>query len=200
MSSNRIEGVTVDQPRVEAVVLGKFPLRDTDEQEVRGYINALKMIHQQGARLAVSEETILQLHRLSRANIGDAGQYKQEDSDIIVKYPDGRVRVRFKTVSARKTPPSMLELLEGWQHCLGEDRCHPLITMAAMNPDFLYIHPGIELLALTIQNCRSLSNRITTVEERLWPFFTNFIENQDLTSDAEIPEPLEPFPHAGFVP
>ncbi|HEX9423830.1 MAG TPA: hypothetical protein VF899_11340 [Pyrinomonadaceae bacterium] len=88
VSSNRIEGVTVEQSRVEAVVSGKSPLRDTDEQEVRGYLNALKLIHQEGARLAVSEETILRLHRLSRANNGDAGQYKQNDSEIIEKYPD----------------------------------------------------------------------------------------------------------------
>src|SRR2546423_15369248 len=32
VSSNRIEGVTVEQSRVKAVVLGKAPLRDRDEQ------------------------------------------------------------------------------------------------------------------------------------------------------------------------
>ena len=37
ISSNRIEGVTVDQFRVKAVVLGKSFLGDRDEQEIRGY-------------------------------------------------------------------------------------------------------------------------------------------------------------------
>ena len=36
VSSNRIEGVTVEQSRVKAVVLGKSLLRDRDEQEIRG--------------------------------------------------------------------------------------------------------------------------------------------------------------------
>ena len=141
ISSNRIEGVTVDQTRVKTVVLGKSLLQDRDEREVRGYRDALRLIHQQGAKLAVSERIILRLHRVSRANIGDAGKYKQKDSDIIETYPDGRVRVRFKTVSARKTPASMRNLLEAWQHCLEEHRIHPLIAMAAMNLDFLCIHP-----------------------------------------------------------
>src|SRR6266478_1498727 len=94
VSSNRIEGVTIDQSRVKAVVLGKALLRDRDEQEIRGYRDALKLIHEQGAKLPVSERTIRRLHRLSRANLGDAGKYKAKDSDIIEKSPDGRIRVR----------------------------------------------------------------------------------------------------------
>ena len=140
ISSNRIEGVTVDQSRVKAVVLGKSLLRDRDEQEIRGYRDALKLIHEQGAKLAISEKTILRLHRFSRANIGDAGKYKAKDSDIIERSPEGRVRVRFKTVSARKTPAAMGELIEAWDS-LDERAVHPLIGMAAMNLDFLCIHP-----------------------------------------------------------
>src|SRR6266851_5143839 len=59
VSSNRIEGVTVDQSRVKAVVLGKARLLDRDEQEIRGYRDALKLVHEQGAELPISEKTIL---------------------------------------------------------------------------------------------------------------------------------------------
>jgi len=141
ISSNRIEGVTVDQARVKAVVLGKSLLRDRDEEEVRGYRDALKLIHERGAKLPISEKTILRLHRLSRANIGDAGKYKQKDSDIIEKLPDGRVRLRFKTVSARKTPAAMHKLIDAWHDSLDERVVHPAIAMAAMSLDFLCIHP-----------------------------------------------------------
>src|SRR2546421_8332089 len=131
ISSNRIEGVTVDQSRIKAVVLGKSLLRDRDEEEVRGYRDALKLIHEQGAKLTISEKTILRLHRLSRANIGDAGEYKAKDSDIIERSPDGRVRIRFKTVSARKTPAAMRELIEAWRDRLYGTGGHPLIAGAA---------------------------------------------------------------------
>src|SRR5437870_8657287 len=47
-SSNRIEGVEVDQARIGTIVFGKPLLRDRDEEEVRGYRDALQLIHEQG--------------------------------------------------------------------------------------------------------------------------------------------------------
>ncbi len=142
VSSNRIEGVTVDQSRVRPVILGRAYLRDRDEEEVRGYRNALKLIHEQAAKLKVSEETVLKLHRFARGEIWDAGRYKDKESDIIEKYPDGRVLVRFKTVSATRTPSFMNELINLWHQCLLERWIHPLITMAAFN--LFSIHTSIQ--------------------------------------------------------
>lgn len=141
VSSNRIEGVEVDQSRIKAILVGKGALRDRDEEEVRGYRDALTLIHERNAKLPVSEQTIQELHRLARGRIGDAGQYKSQDSDIIERLPDGRTRVRFKTVPAARTPESMTELLGLWQDCLRDGWVHPLVAMAAMNLDFLCIHP-----------------------------------------------------------
>lgn len=141
VSSNRIEGVIVEPSRVNAIMFGKSHLCDRDEEEVRGYRDALKLIHEQGAKLPVSEKTIKQLHLLSRAGIGDAGKYKSKDSDIIEKYPDGRVRVRFKTVPAKQTHAFVSKLIELWHDCLHEKRIHPVLAMAAANLDFLCIHP-----------------------------------------------------------
>lgn len=141
VSSNRIEGVEVDQSRIKAILVGKGALRDRDEEEVRGYRDALKLIHERNVKLPVSEQTIQELHRLARGRIGDAGQYKSQDSDIIERLPDGRTRVRFKTVPAVRTPESMTELLGLWQDCLRDGWVHPLVAMAAMNLDFLCIHP-----------------------------------------------------------
>lgn len=141
VSSNRIEGVEVDQARVRTIVFGKPVLRDRNEEEVRGYRDALKLIHEQGARLPVSDDTVRTLHRLTRGEIWDAGKYKDKESDIIETSPDGRTRVRFKTVSAAQTPGYMTELIERWDDCLRERWIHPLIALAAFNLDFLCIHP-----------------------------------------------------------
>jgi len=141
VSSNRIEGVTVDQARIRTIVFGKSILRDRDEEEVRGYRDALKLIHEQGNKLPISEETILNLHRMCRGEIWDAGKYKEKDGDIIERYPDGRERVRFKTVPAAKTQASTKELIERWNRCLLEKWVHPLIALPAFNLDFLCIHP-----------------------------------------------------------
>ena len=141
ISSNRIEGVTIEQSRVKPVILGKSLLRDRDEEEIRGYRDALRLIHEQHKRLSISEKTIKQLHVISRARIGDAGKYKSKDSDIIEKYADGRSRIRFKTVSAKQTPSLMRKLLIAWDDTLEEKKVHPLIAVAALNLDFLCIHP-----------------------------------------------------------
>jgi Fic family protein len=109
--------------------------------EVSGNRRALKLIHERGADLPISEATIKELHRLSRGQIWDAGQYKEKDVDIIQTYPDGRSRGRFKSLSATKTPEAMAELMELWQRGVRENWVHPFILTAAVNLDFLCIHP-----------------------------------------------------------
>jgi Fic family protein len=141
VSSNRIEGVEVDKSRVATLMFGKPALRDRDEEEVRGYRDALNLIHQNGAKLPVSEATIKKLHKLSRGEIWDAGIYKEKDVDIIQKYADGRSRVRFKTLPAKQTPKAMAEMIELWQRGMREKWVHPLVLAAALNLDFLCIHP-----------------------------------------------------------
>ena len=141
VSSNRIEGVEVDKSRIATLVFGKPALRDRDEEEVRGYRDALKLIHENGAKLSISEATIKTLHKLSRGEIWDAGAYKEKNVDIIQTYADGRSRVRFKTLPAKDTPGAMAETIELWQRGLREKWVHPLVLAAALNLDFLCIHP-----------------------------------------------------------
>src|ERR1700730_193728 len=141
VSSNRIEGIVADQARVGTIVFGHKQLRDRAEEEIRGYRDALKRIHEQGARLPISERTIRELHKSTRGGVGDAGEYKEKDSDIIEKLRDGRQRVRLRTVPARETATQMRELFSLWKDCLEQRQIHPLILLAGMNLDFLCIHP-----------------------------------------------------------
>jgi Fic family protein len=141
VSSNRIEGIQVEPRRVLELIHGTPLLRDRDEEEVRGYRDALALIHDRGAGLAVTEETIRRLHALTRGQIWDAGQYKERDGDIIERYPDGSERVRFRTVPAAQTGSAMARLIEDARLCADERWTHPLIALAAFNLDFLCIHP-----------------------------------------------------------
>lgn len=141
VSSNRIEGVEVDQKRVGTVVFGKSLLRDRDEQEVRGYRKALDLIHTKGAELSISEPTIRKLHSWSRGAVGDAGEYKGTENDIIEIHPGGRRAVRFRTVPAADVPAAMIELIQRRQEVHSNREVHPLIALGAFNLDFLCIHP-----------------------------------------------------------
>src|SRR2546423_8778262 len=53
VSSNRIEGVQIDQSRIGPVILGNQLLRDRDEASIRGYRDALKMIHERAEKLEI---------------------------------------------------------------------------------------------------------------------------------------------------
>lgn len=207
VSSNRIEGVTVDQSRIRTVVFGKSHLRDRDEEEVRGYRNALKIIHEQVAKLLVSEDTILMLHKLAKGEIGDAGQYKEKASDIIEKYPDGTFRVRFKTVSPHQTPAYMAELIDLWNQCNRERWVHPMIAMAAFNLDFLCIHPfrdgngRVSRLLLLLQ-CYHLGyevGRYISIERIIEQSKDRYYETLEQSSQGWHEGKHDPWPYINYV-
>ena len=142
VSSNRIEGVTADPGRIRDILASPRPLfRDRDEEEIRGYRDALTLIHKGAADLPIANETICRLHGMTRGQIWDAGQYKAKDGDIIERLLDGSERVRFSTVPAAHTQAAMDTLMADWERCLEERWVPPLIALAAFNLDFLCIHP-----------------------------------------------------------
>jgi Fic family protein len=207
VSSNRIEGVTVDQARIKTVVFGKSILRDRDEEEVRGYRDALKLIHEQGRRLPMTEETILNLHRLCRGDVWDAGKYKEKDGDIIERYADGRERVRFKTVGAANTPTFMQELMDLYDRILLERWVHPLIAMAAFNLDFLCIHPfrdgngRVSRLVLLLQ-CYHLGyevGRYISLERLIEQNKERYYETLEQSSEGWHGGKHDPWPYVNFV-
>jgi len=207
VSSNRIEGVTVDQARVRTIILGKPLLRDRSEEEVRGYRDALKLIHEQGKKLPISEKTILNLHRLCKGEIWDAGKYKQKDGDIIERYPNGRERVRFKPVEATKTPSFMHELIKMWDRCFLEKWVHPLIAMAAFNFDFLCIHPfrdgnGRVSRLIVLLQCYHLGfevGRYISLERLIEQNKERYYETLEQSSEGWGESKHDPWPYINFV-
>ncbi|HUX90330.1 MAG TPA: Fic family protein [Gallionellaceae bacterium] len=208
VSSNRIEGVSVAPSRVRDVLVAEKPLfRDRDEEEVRGYRDALKRIHDGAARFPLSEATIRELHRLARGQIWDAGLYKEKDGDIIERYADGRERVRFRPVSALNTPAAMAELVADWQHCLEDRWVHPLIAMAAFNLDFLCIHPfrdgngRVSRLTLLLQ-CYQLgyeAGRYISLERLIEENKERYYETLEQSSQGWHEGKHDPWPYINYV-
>ena len=207
VSSNRIEGVTVETRRLRELILGTPLLRDRDEEEVRGYRDALALIHEDAARLPVSEDTIRRLHRLTRGEIWDAGQYKEKDSDIIERYADGGERVRFRTVPATATPGAMMQLVADWQRCLDQRWVHPLIALAAFNLDFLCIHPfrdgngRVSRLLLLLQ-CYHLGfevGRYVSLERIIEQHKARYYETLEQSSQHWREGRHDPWPYINYV-
>ncbi len=141
ISSNRIEGVEIDKSRVATVILGKPLLKDRREEEVSGYRDALNLIHTKKKLISLSEETIKKFHNLIKSDMWDSGKYKEKPGDIIQTYPDGNVRIRFKTVIPDNVDHYIKKSIKLYNQCLRERYIHQLIAIAAFNLDFLCIHP-----------------------------------------------------------
>jgi Fic family protein len=208
VSSNRIEGVTIDQARVAAVLLGNKPvLRDRNEQELRGYRNALKLLHEQAGKLTLSEATIRRLHALCRPETWDAGKYKEKDVDIIETYPDGRSRVRFKPVPAKKTPAAMEELVQDWDEAALARVVHPLVAVSAANLDFLCIHPFRDgngrvsrlLLLLQLYHLGYEVGRYISLERLIEESKERYYETLEQSSQGWHEGKHNPWPYIGYL-
>lgn len=141
-SSNRIEGVTVDQHRLRPLVLGHAKPVDRPEEEIVGYRKALHDIHTNGVNLPLNAATCLHLHGLAQGGTtGDAGVWKARANDIIELRPDGTRVVRFKPVEPQAVPAAMGELFLAYGHVVEQRQVTPLIALGALVLDFLCIHP-----------------------------------------------------------
>ncbi|MDP1991841.1 MAG: Fic family protein [Syntrophales bacterium] len=208
VSSNRMEGVAVDPRRVHDVLVSAKPLfRDRDEEEVRGYREALTLIHETSADLPITEETVCRLHRLARGQVWDAGCYKAKDGDIIERYANGRERVRFHPVPTAETPAFMAALVSDWRRCLEERWVHPLIAMAAFNLDFLCIHPfrdgngRVSHLLLLLQ-CYHLDyevGRYVSLERLIEQNKERYYETLEKSSHVWHEGKHDPWPYINFI-
>src|SRR4030066_1926008 len=208
VSSNRIEGVTADPARVRDILVSPKPLfRDRDEEEIRGYRDALHLIHEQADGLSITEDTLRNLHRLARGQIWDAGLYKDKDSDIIERRPDGTDRIRFSTVTAADTPRYMQALFSNWQQCLEDRWIHPLIAMAAFNLDLLCIHPfrdgnGRVSRLLFLLQCYHLGyevGRYISIERIIEHSKDRYYETLEQSSQGWHEERHDPWPYINYI-
>ena len=141
-SSNRLEGITAPQARIEALVKDSAKPLDRSEQEIAGYRDVMELIHQTGPDMPITVTVILQLHQWLYKYMGEeGGHWKTIDNEIIEKDVDGNVtRVRFKAVSAVETPQAMQDLIDNYNQALagGND---PAVVIPLFILDFLCVHP-----------------------------------------------------------
>src|SRR4030066_423355 len=126
-SSNRIEGVVVEEKRLKALLEKKTTPKNRPEAEVVGYRDVLARIHTSFERFSIAPETILRIHgdMLRRTDL-PAGIWKKRDNTIEERLPDGRWITRFVPVSARETPFHMKELCARFNRLWDERRISPL--------------------------------------------------------------------------
>ncbi len=141
-SSNRIEGVTVDEKRLLPLLSRKVTPRDRSEEEVFGYKKALDWIHAKHDSIEITPRTIKKLHKISQSGFsGDAGEWKKRNNEIIEILPNGRRQVRFIPVLPEDTPQAIEDLCLAYKDLKGGGALPDLLGIAAFILDFLCIHP-----------------------------------------------------------
>lgn len=141
-SSNRIEGVVVSKERLKPLVLKNVRPKDRSEEEILGYRKALDYIHKNFEKLEITPQVIKKLHSLAQGGmISDAGEWKKKNNDIVEIDRFGDRTIRFRPVSAAKTPHAIEQLCLGYNDVLSNNQLPELICVANFVLDFLCIHP-----------------------------------------------------------
>lgn len=207
VSSNRIEGVEVDQKRIKILIFGAPAYKDRDEEEVAGYREALNLIHFERAALPLSEENILRFHKMSRGDIWDAGVYKDKPVDIVEVLPNGERHIRFKSVSPEETPAMMTQSMKLMDDLLKDCRVQPLVLLGALNLDFLCVHPfrdgnGRVSRLLLLQTCYHLGlevGRYISLERIIEQNKERYYETLRLSSQNWHEGKHDPWPYIGYL-
>ena len=142
-SSNRIEGIFTTDDRLRALVLMETEPRSRSEEEIAGYRDVLRLIHESYNHISLTTNIILQLHRdLYQFNPQAArGKYKTADNVITEIGKDGAERIRFKPLPAFETPEAMKQLIATFNKAIAQGNIDPLLLIPQFVFDFLCIHP-----------------------------------------------------------
>ena len=141
--SNAIEGIVTTDKRIEEIVNQSSAPLNHNEREIAGYRDALSLIHARNEEMSLSEELVLNLHRilLEQTELPYGGQYKTEDNIIRETYSDGTSRVRWTPVSAKDTPEAMKQLYLAYTDARDDSEIDQLLLIPCVILDFLCIHP-----------------------------------------------------------
>ena len=142
-ASNAIEGIITTSTRIKQLVEEKTTPKNRDEQEIAGYRDVLNIIHESFDAIPISQNYILQLHKIlySHMNNPMGGKTKSVQNYISATYPDGHVETLFTPLSPFETPEALDKICDEYNRVIGNMEVEPLIVIPIFIHDFLCIHP-----------------------------------------------------------
>ena len=142
-ASNAIEGIVTTSTRIKQLVEEKTTPRNRDEQEIAGYRDALNVIHESFDFIPITQNYILQLHKILYKYFYNpmAGKTKSVQNYISATYPNGHVEILFTPLSPFETPAALNKICQEYNRVIGNMEFDPLIAIPIFIHDFLCIHP-----------------------------------------------------------
>ncbi len=142
-ASNRIEGISTTDKRLNDLMANKSNPVSQAEQEIAGYRDVLALVHEGYEHMRITPNVILQMHAMLHRYSGHAfaGRWKDSDNAIVERNAEGIERVRFTPLPAVAVPGAMEELCASYAAGIESETVDPLILIARFIFDFVSIHP-----------------------------------------------------------
>ena len=142
-ASNKIEGISTSNERLQMLVKEKTRPKTRSEKEIAGYRDVLSTIHENYEYIPPRSPLILQLHRDLYKFTGASfvGSYKNSDNVIAEEHADGTKTVRFQPVPAWETSEYVNAICSAYEDALRDDEIDALMLIPMFVLDFLCIHP-----------------------------------------------------------
>ena len=181
-TSNAIEGIRTTNTRLKQLLSDKTTPRTRDEEEIAGYRDALRVIHENYEYISLTPNYILQLHKIlyshSAKSIG--GKFKNVQNYINATDESGKTYTLFTPLAPYETPLAMEEICRQFHLALGAGEVDPLILIPVFIHDFLCIHPFSDGNGRT---GRLLLNYML-VREGYWPVNIRYAQDKERYYDA----------------
>ena len=142
-ASNAIEGIVTTNTRIRQLMEEKTTPRNRDEKEIAGYRDVLGIIHDSFDAIPITQNYILQLHKILFSHLGNpaAGKTKTVQNYISAAFPDGHTETLFIPLAPYETPEALDRICEEYNRVIGNAELEPLIAIPVFIHDFLCIHP-----------------------------------------------------------
>ncbi len=186
-ASNAIEGIVTTSTRIKQLVEEKTTPKNRDEQEIAGYRDVLNIIHESFDAIPLSQNYILQLHKIMYSHMNNpmAGKTKNTQNYISATYPDGHVETLFTPLAPYETPEALDRICTEYNRVIGNMEVEPLIAIPIFVHDFLCIHPFNDgngrmsrlLTTLLLYRCGFYVGKYISLEAKI-------AKNKDLYYDA----------------
>lgn len=186
-TSNAIEGIHTTNTRLKQILLEQCIPKTCDEEEIAGYRDVLKTIHENYEYITLTPNYILQLHKIlfghSAKSIG--GKFKNVQNYINATDADGKYYTLFTPLAPDETSMAMNVICKQYTLALGQEAVDPLILIPVFIHDFLCIHPfsdgngrmGRLLTTLLLYKSGYMVGKYISLESKI-------AKNKDLYYDA----------------
>lgn len=191
-SSNEIEGIRTTDTRIKELVMKKVKPMNIDEEEILGYQDVLRTIHNSFEYINIKPEIILQLHRdlykYSSKSIG--GHFKNVQNYITETKPNGESHIIFTPLAPYETYAAIEEISSSYREELNNGDINQLILLISFIHDFLCIHPFNDgngrmsrlLTTLLLYKAGYFIGRYISLEEKIEKTKLDYYEALDKSS------------------